>query len=136
MLFHLHVVQQAFLRTWREEPRDTPYPTFDDTPSLGGWGRTTCGEMESHVAALTDAELTRPMPVPWVEHVMTRLGRPPGTTTVGDTLVHVALHTAYHRGQINTRLRELGGAPPLVDYISSIWFGRPEAEWPDFPPAT
>jgi len=39
-LYHLHVVQRAFLRTWRAEPRDTPYPSFDDTLSLAAWART------------------------------------------------------------------------------------------------
>ena len=26
LLYHLHLVQRAFLRTWRSEPRETPYP--------------------------------------------------------------------------------------------------------------
>jgi len=41
----------------------------------------------------------------------------------------VALHSLYHRGQVNARLREVGGTPPLVDYIAWLWFGRPAAEW-------
>jgi uncharacterized damage-inducible protein DinB len=34
------------------------------------------------------------------------------------------------RAQVNTRLRELGATPPLVDFIAWAWFGKPAAEWP------
>src|SRR5690242_18875031 len=34
-------------------------------------------------------------------------------------LVQTVLHSQHHRGQIATRLRDLGGAPPTVDYI--LW---------------
>ena len=36
-----------------------------------------------------------------------------------DHLLQTVLHSQHHRGQISTRLRALGGAPPTVDYI--IW---------------
>jgi uncharacterized damage-inducible protein DinB len=38
-------------------------------------------------------------------------------TSVGDILLHVALHGAYHRGQIEQLLRAAGEAPPATDYI-------------------
>ncbi len=41
----------------------------------------------------------------------------------------VANHSTYHRGQVNRSLRQLGGEPPLVDYIAWVWFGKPKAEW-------
>ena len=59
-----------------------------------------------------------------------RLGRKPSGTTVGETGLQVALHSTYHRGQVTARLREVGGEPPLVDYIAWVWLGRPAAEWP------
>jgi uncharacterized damage-inducible protein DinB len=44
--------------------------------------------------------------------------------------MQVALHGQNHRGQSLTRLRELGGKPPTLDYI--IWIkSRPGAAWPD-----
>jgi S1-C subfamily serine protease len=33
LLYHLHMVQRAFLRTWRGEPRDTPYPRIIFEPN-------------------------------------------------------------------------------------------------------
>ena len=129
-LYHLHVVQRAFLRAWRGESRETPYPTFDEAPSLMHWGRTYYGEALAHLGASSDEELPRPLPVPWASMVERSLGRAPETTTFGETVLQVALHSLYHRGQINARLREVGGEPPLVDYIAWVWRGRPVASWP------
>ena len=130
LLHHLHVVQRAFLRTWRGEPRDAPYPSFDDARSLMRWGRGYYTEAFAHLAALSDDEMVAPLPVPWSTMVAQRLGRAPEMTTVGETALQVALHSQYHRGQINTRLRDVGGEPPLVDYIAWVWLGRPDPAWP------
>lgn len=129
-LYHSHVVQRAFLRAWRGDPRETPYPTFDDAPSLMLWGRTYYAEAFAYLGALGDGEVSEPLPVPWASMVERTLGRAPETTTVGDTVLQVALHSQYHRGQINARLREVGGEPPLVDYIAWVWLGRPSPVWP------
>jgi uncharacterized damage-inducible protein DinB len=39
------------------------------------------------------------------------------TNTTGEILLHVALHSAYHRGQVNAAIRRSGGEPAVVDYI-------------------
>jgi uncharacterized damage-inducible protein DinB len=41
-------------------------------------------------------------------------------TSIRDVLTHVALHGQYHRGQINTRLREKNAEPINVDYITFV----------------
>jgi uncharacterized damage-inducible protein DinB len=129
-LYHLHMVQRAFLRTWRGEPRETPYPTFNEAHSLMLWGRSYYSEVFIHLGTLGDKKVSEPMPVPWAAMVERLLGCAPGTTTLGETVLQVALHSLYHRGQINARLREIGGEPPLVDYIVWVWLGRPAANWP------
>ena len=129
-LYHLHIVQRAFLRTWRGEPREAPYPDFDDAPSLMRWARTYYGEALAHLGALTDEKASEQMPVPWAAMVERMLGHAPEVTTVGETVLQVALHTLYHRGQVNARLREVGGEPPLVVYIAWVWLGRPAPAWP------
>jgi uncharacterized damage-inducible protein DinB len=127
--YHLHMVQRAFLRLWRNESRETPYPTFDDAPSLMQWGRSYYGEIYDHLSTISDEQLCEPMPLPWASMIEERLGRKPATTTIGETALQVALHSLYHRGQINARLKAVGGEPPLVDYIAWIWSDRPAADW-------
>lgn len=130
-LYHLHVVQRAFLRTWRGEPRDAPYPTFDDAPSLMGWAREYYAGALAYVEGLGDEAAAEPLPVPWATMVEKRLGRAPGPTTAGETALQVALHSMYHRGQANARLRAAGVEPPLVDYIVWLWLDRPAPSWPE-----
>ena len=129
-LHHLHLVQRAFLRIWRNEPRDAPYPTFTDAPSLMHWGRSYYHDVAPYLAAWSDEQLAQPLPVPWAEIVERQLGRTPEATTFGETALQVTMHSQYHRGQVNARLREVGGEPPLVDYIVWAWLGKPAPVWP------
>lgn len=129
-LHHLHVVQRAFLRTWRGEPRDAPYPDFDSTAPMLAWVRDYFPEAAAQVETWTDEQVAEPMPVPWASMVERRIGRPPAMSSLADTALQVAMHSQYHRGQVNARLREVGGEPPLVDFIAWVWLGRPKAEWP------
>jgi uncharacterized damage-inducible protein DinB len=39
------------------------------------------------------------------------------SSTIEDILTHVALHSAYHRGQIASELRAAGASPAYTDYI-------------------
>jgi uncharacterized damage-inducible protein DinB len=129
-LYHLHMVQYAFLKTWRGEPLEAPKQTFDDSQSLMLWGRAYYGKAIAHLETLSGERLSEPMPLAWAGMVEQAIGRAAETTTVGETVLQVAMHSLYHRGQINARLREVGKEPPLVDYIAWVWFGRPAPEWP------
>jgi uncharacterized damage-inducible protein DinB len=42
------------------------------------------------------------------------------TSTVGDILTHVAMHSSYHRGQIAAAMRESGNEPAYTDYIHAV----------------
>ncbi|HYP29736.1 MAG TPA: damage-inducible protein DinB [Blastocatellia bacterium] len=129
-LLHLHVVQRVFLLVWRGEPLGTTYPKFDDAKSLMLWARGYYSEALAHLASLGDGKLSEPMALPWANMVEKQLGRPPDVTTAGETALQVPLHTMYHRGQVNARLKIVGGEPPLVDYIAWVWSGRPAPDWP------
>jgi len=129
-LYHVHLVQHAFLRTWRGDAMETPFPTFEELPGMMAWGRMFHHQAAAFIEALEAEDLARPMPVAWSATVEAAIGQPPETTTIGDTVLQVALHSIHHRGQLNVRLRELGATPPLLDYIAWIWYGRPAADWP------
>jgi uncharacterized damage-inducible protein DinB len=42
------------------------------------------------------------------------------TNTVADILLHVVMHSAYHRGQIATALRRAGEEPAYTDFIHAV----------------
>lgn len=126
-LNHLHMVQGAFLATWRREPFDAKAVEALGGPDLMAWARRFYPQAHE---VFREADLSRVAELPWTRQASERLGVEPQRTTLRDTLLQVYTHTAHHRGQIMTRLRELGAAPPNVDYIAWIWRGRPPASWP------
>jgi len=48
----------------------------------------------------------------------------PWSSAVGDILTHVTTHSAYHRGQIASHMREKGQTPAYTDYIHAVRQGR------------
>jgi len=129
LFYHVHMVQRAFLRVWQGETQYTGFPTFEDNSSLIEWARGYYPDAFAQLKSWTSDDLAKPLNVPWASMVEKLLGRSPADTTLGQTAQQVALHSLYHRGQVNARLRELGGEPPLVDYIAWLWLGRPQADW-------
>ena len=127
--YHLHLVQYAWLRAWRQDPRETPFPTFEDIPALMNWGRSYHAEISAYLVHLTEEKISETMQLPWGDIVERELGRVPESITIGETMLQIPLHSLYHRGQINARLRAVGGEPARVDYITWAWLGRPNAEW-------
>jgi uncharacterized damage-inducible protein DinB len=127
--YHLHLVQQAWLGAWRGKPGTPSFPTFHDERSLMSWGQTYYQEIFSHLDNLTDEKISGLMQLPWADIVEQELGRPPEKITIAETMLQIPMHSQYHRGQINGRLRTVGGEPAKVDHIVWVWLGRPQAEW-------
>jgi uncharacterized damage-inducible protein DinB len=126
LLLHLHVVQRAFLSVWRQQPIAFPDPA--EFPSLAGlraWASPCYGEAQTFLETIDEAALAQPVVMPWAAQLAQQLGREPAAPTLAETLFQVTSHSTYHRGQVNARLRAVGGEPPLVDYIAWIWFDRP-----------
>ncbi|HYJ78559.1 MAG TPA: DinB family protein [Longimicrobiaceae bacterium] len=66
-----------------------------------------------HVAPLQKLDLDRE--VPYINSAGQGF-----QSTIGDILLHVALHGAYHRGQVAAAVRARGGAPVPTDYIAFV----------------
>lgn len=128
-LHHLHTVQWAYLQIWRGEPVELPeLPTFEGAVALRDWAREYHRQVAAHLARIDAEALGRPVTLPWADQVVERYGDPE-PASLAETILQVVYHTTYHRGQINTRLRELEAEPPLTDYIAWIWMGRPDPDW-------
>jgi uncharacterized damage-inducible protein DinB len=99
-----------------------------DTTSMEIWPALSLGECRalasqneeaytSYLAAISEEEHARPV----------RYRNQTGAefvTTVSDILTHVALHGAYHRGQIAAVLRAHGTAPISTDFIAFVREGH------------
>ena len=130
-LHHLHGVQWAYLHIWRGEavkPRELG--TFATRRALCGWAREYYAELPAYLASLSAPDLVREVRFPWADHLVQRFGQSQPATWA-ESALQVAMHSTYHRGQVASRLRELGGEPPLTDFVAWIWMNRPAADWGD-----
>lgn len=131
LLHHIHLVQRAFLQLWKgmrvefREPGD-----FQALGELCRWGREHYMDLHPFLESFDEGRLDGHLKIPWAKRMSEELGMSPQAVTHGESMLQVAAHSTYHRGQVNARLRELGDDPPLVDYIAWLWFGRPQPDWP------
>jgi len=128
-LHHLHKVQWAYLHVWRgEQVKPRELNTFPTLPAIRAWAREYYRELPSYLAVISSGELTRPVRFPWAGRLVQRFGSP-RPATWAESVLQVAMHSSYHRGQVARRLREIGAESPLSDFIAWIWMDRPEADW-------
>jgi len=130
-LLHLHMVQHAYVLLWRgEEPHLAGASSTRGLLPVLDLARDYYRSLPEVLASFDESKLDESFEIPWGAQIAKQLGRDIAPVTLRDTILQIPLHTAYHRGQVNTRLRELGATPPLVDYIAWAWFGKPKPEWP------
>jgi uncharacterized damage-inducible protein DinB len=122
-LHHLHSVQRGFLDVWKGAPRRPTSPeAFPTMEALRQDVRRYYRELADFLAADAPLRLHEVMRVPWFPD-------PQRPVRLSETMHQVIMHSAHHRAQNATRLRELGGAMPVTDYIVWILDGRPAPTW-------
>lgn len=87
-----------------------PTLTLDEAATLAA---KNAADLRALVEPLTEADLAREI------EYRNSAGRE-FRSTVEDILLHVALHGAYHRGQVALVIRGGGGEPIATDYIGFI----------------
>lgn len=133
-LHHVHVVQRIYLQLWQDLPHEVrELSTFTTLDDVRAWARDYYVELRRFLSRVDTAGLERPIVFPWADDLVKWFGEA-RTATLQETMQQVAMHTAHHRGQLTTTIRQLGGTPPLVDFIAWVWMGKPEPEWPSSEP--
>jgi len=129
-LYHIHATQHAFLTTWRgEEVVFTKPDAYPGLEAVRQYALDFYAVAPAYVASLAPDAVDKEMVLSWASYFAKRSGFEAHPSTLGETLLQLPSHSTYHRGQVNTRLRELGATPPLVDFIAWVWFGKPAAKW-------
>jgi uncharacterized damage-inducible protein DinB len=116
-------LQHAFL--WITGPRTTGFENkeavdFASSTELKKYAREGLAKLNDFVRSVDPARADT-IEVPWF--------RPPAKITIRQALTQAAMHSHYHRGQNATRFRELGGVPPMTDFIVWLHKGQPAAQW-------
>jgi len=123
-LLHIHLVQHAFLWVTNPKRSEFLFKTLEDFPSMADmkkYGREGLEAMIELVKKTDQDRMEELIEVPWFKPVL--------KISVRQALTQAAMHSHYHRGQNATRLRELGGDPPLTDFIEWLHQGQPAARW-------
>lgn len=130
LLYHLHQVQYAFYFLWNELPLEIPKPEeFPDLKSIAKWGFEYQQKLNQFLLSENAIDKEKIVQIPWSVFFERKTKQKVVPATLEETMLQVASHSTYHRGQINTRFRELGGEPASVDFIVWVWMGKPEPKY-------
>jgi uncharacterized damage-inducible protein DinB len=112
---YAHIVGAEHVWLARLLGRPPEYPVWPELDLAAGaeLAARTAGELQGYVASLGADDRERE-----VEYTNSAGRR--FRSRVDDILVHVAMHGAYHRGQIALLTRQGGGEPASTDYIAFV----------------
>lgn len=129
LFHHSHLVQSIYLQAWRGDPFTlTELAAYPDLHAIHSWARPFYARVAEFANAVDDSRFAQPVNFPWSEMIVEKFGKVL-PATLAESAFQVFTHTAYHRGQISTRIREIGGEPPLIDFLYWVWAGKPSPEW-------
>ncbi len=123
-LHHIHLVQHGFL--WITGPRTSPFEykkadEYPDPATLKTYAQQGLADLDERLQSMSPEALEEIIEVPWFQPTL-KINR-------RHALTQAAMHSHYHRGQNATRFRELGGVPPMTDFIVWLQKGQPSPQW-------
>ena len=113
LLAHILSAEQLWLERLLQQPQTTPVWPDPAVEKCEPQIAKLAGSWQDFLAGLSDSELAREV------RYKNSKGEP-WSSTVQDVLTHVLLHSAYHRGQIASALRDSGVAPAYTDFIHAV----------------
>ena len=112
LMAHVVAVEYLWLARLKREPSPVVWPEWTITEIV--WQQEPQLRLiNDYLASLPPAGLEERM-----EYTNSKGER--WTNTVDDILMHVVMHSAYHRGQIAMVLRDAGIVPPYTDFIQAV----------------
>jgi uncharacterized damage-inducible protein DinB len=126
---HSHLVQSIYLQAWRGDAFQlTEVTAYPDLAAIEAWARPYYPVVSAFADTVNESTFSQPVDFPWSAMIAEKFGTVL-PATLSESAWQVASHSTYHRGQIATRIREIGGEPPLVDFLYWVWSGRPAPAW-------
>ncbi len=108
---HLASADWVWLCRWTgESPKTWPTWAHGSVGEIREEWRRIHTQREEFLDGLSDEDLER-------EIVFTRLNGEVDQATLGFLFQHVVNHATYHRGQIASQIRLVGGVPPSTDLL-------------------
>jgi uncharacterized damage-inducible protein DinB len=119
-LTHLLVAEKTWWLRFQSEQDSTGSNFWPETalPECEALAEETARSYQAFVSNLTEADLDTSAEYKNSKGVAYR-------TPYREMLMHVVMHSAYHRGQVAQAIRAEGGEPANTDYITFVRERRP-----------
>lgn len=114
---HILAAERLWLERIRQQPQSSPVWPNADLDQCEAQSAELGRLWREYLNSITDDDLSTE-----VSYKNTK--GEPWTSTVGDILTHVVMHSAYHRGQIASHMRETGQTPAYTDFIHYVRQGH------------
>ena len=110
---HILAAQTLWLERLRQQPQSTPVWPSPNRQECEAQAQKLSGLWRDYLTETGDAGLERNI-------LYKNTVGESWSNRVADVLMHVIMHSAYHRGQIATAMRSAGTTPAYTDFIHSI----------------
>ncbi len=122
-LLHLHGAQKVWLDRFRGAAAGFPtLAQFPTIAALHGFAQDTHRGLDAYAESLDEASLgstVRYRDLKGNDHAQ----------PLGGLMLHLAMHSQYHRGQNASLMKRLGTPAPPTDFVVWMRGGRPAASW-------
>ena len=122
LMSHIFAAERLWLDRLKQQPQSTPvWPTLD----LQQCEREAAELSElwsAHLDLITAGDVSQTISY-------TNSKGEAWTSTIVDVLTHVVMHSAYHRGQIASHMRQNGQTPAYTDFIHGVRQGLVKSEF-------
>jgi len=112
LMAHVVAVEFVWLARLKGERDPSVWPEWN-LEQIAAQQQKIAPELQSYMQSVSPDGLSKE-----VDYSNTKGERWRNSTV--DILMHVTMHSAYHRGQIAMVLRDTGVAPPYTDYIQAV----------------
>lgn len=113
LVAHILSAERLWLERIRQQPQSSPVWPKADLDQCEAQASELARLWRDYLKSIGDSDLSNAV------SYKNSKGEP-WTSTVGDILTHVVMHSAYHRGQIASHMRETGQTPAYTDFIHSV----------------
>lgn len=111
LMAHILAAERVWLERLKQQPQSVPVWPEADLPR--------CEAEAEQLASLWLEYLNRVTDLTQVTSYKNSKGEA-WTSSICDVLTHVVMHSAYHRGQIASHMRETGHTPAYTDFIHAV----------------
>lgn len=119
LLSHILAAERLWMERLEQQPQSTPVWPERDLAQCEAEASEMGRLWTAYLAAITDEKLAQT-----ISYKNSKGER--WESAVRDILTHVVMHSAYHRGQIASHMRELGQTPAYTDFIHGVRQGLVE----------